>query len=155
MNDDNCAIRLTNKPINVQEALDFIKSPHCGGSSIFVGSTRITENDKSSDKKVKYLTYEAYGEMAIATMRKIVSELIDKCRYHRVYVCHRIGQVDLGQDSIVIAVSSPHRSSCHQLTMKILDEVKQKVPIWKKVYFDDDSLSTNNWSTNSEAFWLK
>ena len=111
-----------------------------------------------------YLTYEAYQDMALATMRKIVLNCINKASdgLHRAYVCHRVGQVDLGQASILIAVSSPHRSSSHQMVMDILNEIKQKVPIWKKICFDDEDTNQDNclkaekshWSSNSEAFWL-
>lgn len=143
---------LTHGRIEVQEALGWVNSPYCGGTSIFIGTTRITENGENS-KIVKHLTYEAYEEMALETMRQIVLQNVSKADgLHKVYVCHRLGQVNLGEESILIAVSSPHRSSGHQMVMQILNEIKQKVPIWKKICFEDQG---DHWSPNSEAFWLQ
>lgn len=102
------------------------------------------------------MTYEAYEEMALETMRQIVHQNTIKADgLHKVYVNHRLGQVNLGEESILIAVSSPHRSSGHQMVMQILNEIKQKVPIWKKICFDDQGTSSDHWSPNSEAYWLQ
>ncbi|UXI19568.1 hypothetical protein NH340_JMT05511 [Sarcoptes scabiei] len=91
--------------------------------------------------------------MAIKLMNEIVKDQLksfDVEKKYRIYVCHRIGLVPLGEASIVIAVSSPHRDG-HQVVMNILNEIKKKVPIWKRVHFENDE---EDWSSNSEAFWL-
>lgn len=91
--------------------------------------------------------------MAIKLMNEIVKDQLksfDLENKYRIYVCHRIGLVPLGEASIVIAVSSPHRDG-HQVVMNILNEIKKKVPIWKRVHFENDE---EDWSRNSEAFWL-
>lgn len=92
--------------------------------------------------------------MAVKVMEDIVRKQLDSIgdEYHRVYVCHRLGQVSLGEQSILIAVSSPHRSSSHQMVMQILNEIKSKAPVWKKVCFDNGD---SDWSNKSEAFWLQ
>lgn len=101
------------------------------------------------------LYYDAYEEMAISVMRQIVDNTPHDCS-HRIYVCHRLGEVPLGESSILIAVSSPHRSTGHQLVMQILNEIKQSVPIWKKVYCTTETgRCSEDWSQNSEAFWIK
>jgi len=152
---DNCKILLTKERINVLEALAFVNSPYCGGTSIFIGTTRNTESGNDA-KQVSHLIYEAYEDMALTVMDNIVGSLVrDAKGLHKVYVCHRIGQVDIGQESILIAVSSPHRSSCHQMVMQILNEIKRKTPIWKKVCFAHEEDSLSDWSSNSEAFWLE
>lgn len=75
---------------------------------------------------------------------------------HRIYIAHRLGEVRLGQSSILIGVSSPSRSSSHQMVMDILNKIKQKVPIWKKICYEDPNSGQTSefWSDNSEAFWL-
>lgn len=157
---------LTSGRIDVQAALAFVSSPYCGGTSLFLGTTRITENGASTAQRVEYLTYEAYEEMALSTMRQIVAQLLDKAgdSKHRAFVCHRLGRVNLGEESILIAVSSPHRASSHTMVMDILNAIKAKVPIWKQICFEDEEENTTttttksestHWSPNSEAFWLE
>ncbi|OTF74335.1 molybdopterin synthase large subunit-like protein [Euroglyphus maynei] len=99
--------------------------------------------------------------MALAMMNNIVMDIlikqnVDDQLHTKVYVCHKIGHVPLGETSIIIAVSSPHRSTGHRMVMEILDKIKQNVPIWKKIHFvhgtDDDD---GKWSDKSEAFWLQ
>lgn len=91
--------------------------------------------------------------MAIKLMENIVEKQMNSFDvHHKIFVCHRLGQVNVGEQSILIAVSSPHRSSGHQMVMQILNEIKEKVPIWKKVFYDEDN---SVWSDKSEAFWLK
>ncbi|KAF7492642.1 Molybdopterin synthase catalytic subunit [Sarcoptes scabiei] len=133
---ENLSITLTSKQINVQHALDFIQSNDCGAQSIFIGTTRSNEIDDTTNKTiVQFLFYEAYEKMAIKLMNEIVKDQL---------------KIPLGEASIVIAVSSPHRDG-HQVVMNILNEIKKKVPIWKRVHFENDE---EDWSSNSEAFWL-
>lgn len=103
---------------------------------------------------MRFLFYEAYEEMAIKVIQQIVQECLGKVDgHHRVFVGHRIGTVALCESSILIAVSSPHRASGHEMVMNILNEIKQKVPIWKKVVYENEK--DQHWSAQSECFWLQ
>ena len=97
--------------------------------------------------------------MAYSVLNDIVANIISlTVGLHKVYVCHRMGKVDLGQESIIIAISSPHRLSGHLMVMEILNEIKKRVPIWKKICFESQNEPIGNdshWSNNSEGFWLE
>ncbi|KAH9522651.1 Molybdopterin synthase catalytic subunit [Dermatophagoides farinae] len=156
------SVELSNDNLSVDEATKFVSSPNCGAISIFIGTTRINENDSSKDNchVVKSLYYEAYDQMALAMMREIVSDIISKQNdddqsYTKVYVHHKLGHVALGETSIIIAVSSPHRTTSHRMVMEILNKIKQNVPIWKKIQFQDTNTDDGQWSDKSEAFWLQ
>lgn len=77
--------------------------------------------------------------------------------YHRVFVVHRLGPVRLTEASLLIGVSSPHRSTSHQLVMDMLNRIKQTVPIWKKIVYEKELSieASHEWSMKSEAFWLE
>lgn len=104
--------------------------------------------------------YEAYEEMAVNLIKEIALDCLRantlNGSLHRIYIAHRLGEVRLGKSSIVIGVSSPNRSSSHQMVMDILNKIKQKVPIWKKICYENPTSGqmSERWSENSEAFWL-
>lgn len=101
------------------------------------------------------LLYEAYPDMAIKMMKDIASDASKEYQLNKCYVVHRMGLVQVAKPSIIIACASSHRKESHEATMKILNEIKSKVPIWKKVVPDVNSDKDNGfWSQKSEAFWL-
>lgn len=105
--------------------------------------------------------------MAVKQMIEIVKRIQVQKKLVKCYLVHRTGHVPVGQSSILIATSSPHRQESHSAVMEVLNEVKSKVPVWKKVIYSDSSVinpetSAQNgfsnccchWSDKSEAFWL-
>ncbi|KAH9417872.1 Molybdopterin synthase catalytic subunit [Dermatophagoides pteronyssinus] len=153
------SIKLSRENLSIDEAKKFVSSPNCGAISIFIGTTRINEND-STNCHVHSLYYEAYDQMALNMMNKIVMDILseqndDDQSNIKVYVRHKIGHVPLGETSIIIAVSSPHRLAGHRMVMEILNKIKQTVPIWKKIQFDSKDINDGKWSDKSEAFWLQ
>lgn len=97
--------------------------------------------------------YEAYEEMAVKMMHQIADEAMSRYEIERCYIAHRSGFVAVKQDSILVACSGPHRRQPHEAVMFCVDEVKSKVPIWKKIVPVD--INDSVWSTKSEAFWLE
>ena len=91
--------------------------------------------------------------MALKTMKELVEKVCLNYSEtkHRIFVSHKLGRVDLGEISLLIAVGSPHRQSGHELTMLILNEIKRKVPIFKKILFENKDFA---WSGSSEAYWI-
>jgi len=105
-----------------------VEDPRAGAVCTFAGVVR----DNSKGKRVLYLEYEAYPEMAIKQMQLIAAEM--KCRWDILHVSmvHRTGRLQVGEASVFIAVSSPHRAEAFEACRYAIDRLKQIVPVWKK-----------------------
>lgn len=103
--------------------------PNCGAVITFEGVVR---RDKAGDSYVEKIIYESYEEMAEREIEKIRKESIEKFKLHDVIIKHRIGEVKVGETSLFIAVLAEHRKEGFKAIDYITDEVKTKVPIWKK-----------------------
>lgn len=147
---DSFLVGLSHVPLNVNNAVNFVSSPQCGAISLFIGATRATESERDS-RRLTHLDYEAYGDMAIQQMKEIIMQLTSDNSVCKCYVMHRLGTVPVGEASIMIACSSAHRKEAHETVMTILNNIKARVPIWKKINY----ASGCEWSDKSEAFWLK
>jgi molybdopterin synthase catalytic subunit len=106
-----------------------------GSDLIFIGKVR----DHSRGKTVTHIDYEIYNEMAVKELNRIADEASAEHELNRIIVIHRFGRVMLGEASIIILVSSPHRDSSYQASRYIIDEIKKRVPIWKKEFYTDGS----------------
>ena len=96
--------------------------------------------NESHGRATKYLEYEAYEPMALAKMREIGAQLHEKFAIHRVVMVHRLGQLEIGETSVFIAVSAPHRAAAFDACRFAIDTLKRNVPIWKKEYFQDGAV---------------
>ena len=136
----------------VEEMVQSIALPSCGGVSIFQGITR----DNFKGKKVVKLSYECYEPMAKQEMSKISQEAIEKFGIKGVAMWHRIGDVPVLEASVNIVTVSEHRKECIQATEWCIDQLKSRVPIWKKEFYEDGTQSTGNeccepeWKKNPE-----
>jgi molybdopterin synthase catalytic subunit len=126
-------IRITSEKIQVQTCIDFVRDNGAGAISTFVGSVR----NISNDKKVVRLEYESRESMAVKEMEKIAEVAL--VRYHLIKICiiHRVGRLEIGEDSVVIAVSGRHRKDTIAGCSYIIETLKKTVPIWKKEIFED------------------
>ena len=126
-------IEITRHPLKPEEVTAKVRKDTNGAVVTFLGTTRLF----AEGKVVLYLEYEAYEEMALQEMGKIRQEIQSEWNIEDIAISHRIGRVDIGQISLVVAVASPHRKdafySCHQA----VDRIKETVPIWKKEFFED------------------
>ncbi len=125
---------LTNTKIEENSAINFpLEEYHAGAAVLFLGKVR----DHSQGKQVLYLEYEAYEAMA----EQMIQELINKAKalwpVDQVRVQHRLGKVGLGEIAVLIEVQSAHRDEAYQASRFLIEEIKHKVPIWKKEYFAD------------------
>lgn len=124
-----------------QEALDpgaILESsvnPGDGSDILFCGRVR----NNSRGKNVLYIDYQVYPEMAVKEMDKIADEAIAGWNLNRCVIVHRYGRVMPGESSIVILVSSPHREESYISSKYIIDEIKKRVPVWKKECYEDGS----------------
>ena len=126
------AFRLSEEPLSVQAAIDEVASPDAGAIATFVGTTR----RRSRDRDVVRLEYEAYEGMAEAEMARIAAELRAAHDLHEVAIHHRVGVVGIGETSVVIAISAPHRAAALEACREAIDTLKQTVPLWKKEVYE-------------------
>ena len=125
--------RITDQPIEAAELIQAVQTPADGAVCVFYGVVR----EDSRNKKVRFLEYDAYPEMAEKKMREILDEVAVRWPEQRAAIVHRIGRLEIGEASVVIAVGSPHRGESFEACRYIIDRVKQEVPIWKKEVFTD------------------
>ena len=127
---------LTQKePVDINKFLNEGFSESDGSDLIFIGRVR----DSSQNKKVLYIDYDIYSEMAVKELNKIANEAKSDHNLSRVIIIHRYGRVNAGEASILILVSSPHRDSSYTASRYIIDEIKKRVHIWKKEFYNDGS----------------
>ena len=126
------AFRLSERPLSVQAAIDEVASPDAGAIATFVGTTR----RRSRGRDVVRLEYEAYEGMAEAEMSRIADELRAKHDLHEIAIHHRVGVVAIGETSVVIAISAPHRAAALEACREAIDTLKQTVPLWKKEVYE-------------------
>ncbi len=136
-------IQIVDKKINVAELLDSIIAPEAGGIDIFLGTTR----NHSKGKKVIRLEYETYLPMALKLMGEIEREIRGRWNIHKISMIHRTGVVPVMEASVAIAVSSAHRKEAFEACRYAIDELKKRVPIWKKEIFEDGEV----WVENAES----
>lgn len=119
--------------ITVQEALDFIQSPACGGEVIFAGTVR----NHTQQREVLRLFYECYEPMAISEMNKIAEQVKEKWDIQKLVMLHAVGDKYPGDIAVVIAAASTHRGIAFDACEFVIDTLKETVPIWKKEFFAD------------------
>ena len=122
---------LVRKPIDSREIVESLKAPEDGALVVFDGFVR----NNFKGQRTLYLEYEAYESMAYTKMREIGAQIREKFSVHRLAVVHRLGRLEIGETSVLIAVSSPHRAAAFDACRYAIDTLKRNVPIWKKEYF--------------------
>lgn len=125
---------ITSEPIDTDAVYHAVLQDHDGAVVVFHGVVR---DHADGGRGVLYLEYEAYPEMAEAQMRAIGDELRARWAVQDVAMVHRIGRVEIGEASVVIAVASPHRGEAFDACEYAIDTLKATVPIWKKEVFAD------------------
>jgi molybdopterin synthase catalytic subunit/molybdopterin converting factor small subunit len=126
------AFRLSDQPLSLDAAVDEVRSDQAGAIATFVGTTRV----QSRGRTVVHLDYEAYEEMAEQVMAKIAAELIGRYELCGIAIHHRTGRVEIGEPSVVIAVSAPHRQDALAACKDAIDTLKERVPLWKKEVYE-------------------
>ena len=126
------AFRLSEEPLDPAAVIREVSDPRAGGIATFIGTTRV----ESRGRTVHYLDYEAYGGMAEQVMAELAEELKRKHDLCELAIAHRIGRVDIGEPSVVIAVSAPHRAAALEACQEAIDTLKGTVPLWKKEVYE-------------------
>ncbi|EGD86436.1 hypothetical protein H112_07373 [Trichophyton rubrum D6] len=143
--ESNIRVELTYSPLAPSEYTAHVRSPHAGANILFLGTTR----SSFADRPVARLAYSSYAPMALKTMMAIARESTAKHGLTGVSIAHRLGEVAVGEESIVIAVSAAHRGPAWRAAEEILEKCKEKVEIWKREDFADDS-SSAEWRANRD-----
>jgi len=121
-------IRITNDRVNLEEVMLELEDNSAGALSIFMGNVR----NRGRSGNVSEIYYESYSKMAEQKMREIENEVQTKWEIKKLVVFHRIGNIRVGETSIIIGVSSEHRQEAFEACKYVIDNVKTRVPIWKK-----------------------
>jgi molybdopterin synthase catalytic subunit len=96
--------------------------------------------NESHGRETRYLEYEADESMALGKMKEIAAQIHERFAVHRVVMVHRLGRLEIGETSVFIAVSAPHRGAAFDACRFAIDTLKKTVPIWKKEFFADGAL---------------
>lgn len=140
-------VELTANVIDVAGLLEFATTPEAGAVVLFLGTVR----EFTRGRQTVALDYEAYPEMALAQMRRIVAEAQARWNLSRVAVVHRTGHLKLTEASVAVAVSSPHRDAAFEAGRYLIDEIKDRVPVWKKENWADGSTEWVHPGTNADG----
>jgi MoaE-MoaD fusion protein len=126
------SFRLSEQPLSLDAVVEEVRSDEAGAIATFVGTTRVN----SRGRTVERLEYEAYAGMAEKVMADIADELKRRYDLREIAIHHRTGTVDIGEASVVIAVSAPHRQDALAACRDAIDTLKEQVPLWKKEIYE-------------------
>ena len=127
---------LTTEPIDVGTVARRVVPRRCGATVTLDGYAR----EWTKGRRTLHLEYEAYAPMALSEMKRLVAEAHRRFAIGHVGIVHRTGRVEIGETSVVIAVSAPHRRAAFEACEWAIKELKRTVPIWKKEFFEDGSV---------------
>ena len=124
----NLLVRVTPDPLDPSEAVAFVGDPGSGGTCVFAGTVR----DRSDAGVVTGLRYEAWDELAVKRLEELAAEMLEKWPVRKVVLLHRTGELAVGEVSVVVACSAPHRAEAFEACRYGIERLKEDVPIWKK-----------------------
>jgi len=127
---------IVRNPIETQKIVDSLKRGQDGASLVFEGIVR----NQTRGRKTVYLDYEAYEQMALREMESLAAQALGQFPIRDVAIVHRLGRLEIGETSVLIAVASAHRGAAFDACRWLIDTLKTRVPIWKKEYFEDGAV---------------
>lgn len=126
---------ITQEPIDVDQVLSRVGTPADGAVLLFLGTVR----DHNDGRRVRGMRYEAYVAMADRVLREIAEEASVRAATDRIAAVHRIGELAVGEISVAIAISSPHRAEAFEGGRWIIEEIKRRLPVWKEEHYIEGS----------------
>ena len=130
-------VQLHSEPIAVGPVVEFVTDPMAGGIAVFLGTTRAEDSQRG--EALAALEYEAYEEMALRQLQELAVKAREQWPILRLCILHRTGRVAVGEQSVVIAVSTPHRAEAFAACRWLIDALKAEAAIWKKELWTDGS----------------
>ncbi|KAK5117456.1 hypothetical protein LTR85_008841 [Meristemomyces frigidus] len=140
LSEDNIYVSMTYDELDAGRAMARVKSPKAGAVVLFAGCTR----DNFQSKTVTHLAYSTYAPLALRTLLSIARDIHREHQLVSISITHRLGRVDIGEESILIAVSAPHRKAGWAAGEECLERVKDRVEIWKEEWFEDGGIWRSN-----------
>jgi molybdopterin synthase catalytic subunit len=129
-------VRLVREPIDAASVVAALKQGEDGAVVVFDGIVR----NNTRGRRTLYLDYESYDEMALRQMQQLAAQSIADFKIRQVAIVHRLGRLDIGETSVLIAVASAHRAAAFDACRWLIDTLKKTVPIWKKEHFEDGAI---------------
>jgi len=126
-------VELTNDPIDYASLTEQVRTPAAGAVLLFLGTVR----EMTAGRETLHLVYEAHPTMALAQLRELAAEATRLWPIQRLALVHRVGRLELGEVSVAVAVSTPHRDQCYAAGRWLIDTLKERVPIWKQEHWSD------------------
>ena len=126
---------ITRERIDPAVVLDLVGAAEDGAITLFLGTVR----DHNDGRPVAGMTYDAYGAMAERVLETITAEAAERLATDRIAVVHRVGELRIGDMSVAIAASSPHRAESFDAARYVIEEIKKRLPVWKKEHYTDGS----------------
>lgn len=137
---------LTRQPIDARALVTRLQQPEDGAAITFEGVVR----NNTKGRATRFLDYECYEEMAVKMMARIGLEIASSFPISRIGMVHRLGRMEIGEASVVIVVSAPHRKPAFDAALEGINRLKRLVPIWKKEYFADGEVWVEGeWDRNA------
>src|SRR5215468_529541 len=127
---------IVRSPIDPQQTLASLKHAEDGAAVVFEGVVR----NQTRGRRTLYLDYEAYEQIALSQLEALASEALEKFQVRDMAIIHRLGRLEIGETSVLIAVASAHRGPAFDACRWTIDTLKRTVPIWKKEYFEDGAV---------------
>ncbi len=126
-------IRVAPDPLDPADTTAAVERPAAGAVVLFFGNVR----DENKGRAVAHLVYDAYPSMAEKVMRRLAAEAIERFGLEDAAVLHRTGRLEIGETSLLVAVSHGHRREAFEAGLWLVDEIKRQVPVWKKEVWAD------------------
>src|SRR2546423_7540540 len=133
-------IEIHHYALRIDPVMEFVSDKEAGGIAVFLGTTRA--ETRPDGKHLTALDYEAYDEMAVKQMHDLANQAHQRWQIQRLVILHRTGRVHIGEASVLIAVSTPHRAAAFEACQWLIDSLKADVAIWKKEVWSD---GTGTW----------
>lgn len=134
--DEQPLVRLVHERIVPHDVVPRLERPEDGAIVIFDGIVR----NHSRNRRTLRLEYEAYEDMALAKLQELASQSREKFAIRNLAIIHRLGRIEIGESSVLIAVFSAHRAPAFEACRWVIDTLKRTVPIWKKEFFEDGAI---------------
>lgn len=149
--DQRVHVELQYDPLDIPFASRFIRSPTAGANVLFLGTTR----NNFDNRPVSHLAYQAYPKLALNTLLKIATEVRAKHFLEKVIIVHRLGEVPIEEESIIVGISSGHRGEGWKGAEEMLERVKERAEIWKQEWFADNQAENGQveavWKANKDT----
>ncbi len=137
---------VTEAPLDPESAASSVRRDSNGAVVVFLGVVR----NESYGKRIRYLEYDAYPEMAEKKMRQLAGEIEEQWGISDVAILHRTGRLEIGETSLVVVLAAPHRKEAFEACHHLVDRIKQVLPVWKKEVAEDGESWVEGWQVEVE-----